>query len=51
MILIKFLINVSSKWFKDYLSCASIYNGFLPKTKTNLIEMIVYGSMTGTLNE
>ena len=47
----KFLMNVSSKGSKDYLSCASIYNGTSPKRKTNLIEMIVYRCMAGTLNK
>ena len=46
----KFLMNVSSKGSKDYLSCASIYNGTSPKRKTNLIEMMVYRCMAGTLN-
>ena len=31
--LINFLMNVSSKGLKDYLSCASIYNGTWPKRK------------------
>ena len=44
-------MNVSSKGLKDYLSCVSIYNGASPKEKTDLIEMIVYGCMTGTLNK
>ena len=49
--LIKFLMNVSTKGLKDYLECASIYKGTSPKKKTDLIEMIVYGCMTGTLNK
>ena len=44
-------MNVSSKGLKDYLSCVSTYNGGSPKKKTDLIEMIVYGCMTGTLNK
>ena len=44
-------MNVSSKRLKDYLECAPIYNGTSPKKKTDLIEMIVYGCMTGTLNK
>ena len=28
--LIKFLMNVSTKGFKDYLECASIYQGTSP---------------------
>ena len=36
---------------KDYLQCASIYKRISPKKKTDLIEMIVYGFMSGTLNK
>ena len=46
-----FLMNVSKKGLKDYLECASIYKGTSPKKKTDLIEMIVYGCMSGTLNK
>ena len=49
--LINFLMNVSTKALKDYLECASIYKGTSPKKKTDLIEMIVYGCMSGTLNK
>ena len=49
--LINFLMNVSTKGLRDYLQCASIYNGTSPKKKTDLIEMIVYGCMSGTLNK
>ena len=49
--LINFLMNISSKGLKDHLECAPIYNGTSPKKKTDLIEMIVYGCMTGTLNK
>ena len=48
--LIHFWMNVSTKGLKDYLECASIYKGASPKKKTDLIEMIVYGCMTGTIN-
>ena len=44
-------MNFSSKGLKDYLIYASIYNGTSPKKKNNLIEMIVYGRMTETLNK
>ena len=44
-------MNVSTKELKDYLECGSIYKGASPKKKTDLIEMIVYGCMTGTLNK
>ena len=49
--LIKFLMNVSTKGLKDYLECASIYKGTSLKIKTELIEMVVYECMTGTLNK
>ena len=44
-------MNVSTKGLKDYLECACIYKGTSPKKKTDLIEMIVYGCMIGTLNK
>ena len=44
-------MNVSTKELKDYLECAPIYKGASPKKNTDLIEMIVYGCMTGTLNK
>ena len=49
--LINFLMNMSTKALKDYLECASIYKGTSPKKKTDLIEMVAYGCMTGTLNK
>ena len=49
--LINVLMNVSTKGLKDYLECVSIYRGTWPIKKTDLIEMIVYGCMTGTLNK
>ena len=44
-------MNVSAKGLKDYLECASIYKGTSPKKKTDLIEMIVYGWLSRTLNK
>ena len=44
-------MNVSSKGLKDYLECSSIYKGTSSKKKTDLIEMIVYECLTGTLNK
>ena len=44
-------MNVSTKGLKDYFKCASIYKGTSPKKKTDLIEMMVYRCMTGTLNK
>ena len=49
--LINFLMNMSTKGLKDYLECVSIYRGTSPKKKIDLIEMIVYECMTGTLNK
>ena len=46
--LINLLMNVSTKGLKDYMKCASIYKGTSTKKKTNFIEMIVYGCITGT---
>ena len=44
-------MDVSTKGLKGYLECTSIYKGTSLKKKTDLIEMIVYGCMTGTLNK
>ena len=44
-------MNVSTKGLKDCLECASIYKGTSAKKKTDLIEMIVYGYMSETLNK
>ena len=46
-----FFMNVSAKGLEDYLEFTSIYKGASPKKKTDLIEMIVYGCMSGTLNK
>ena len=40
--LINFLMSVSAQALRDYLECANICKGDLPKKKTDLIEMIVY---------
>ena len=44
-------MNMSTKKLKYYLECAFIYRGTSSKKKTDLIEMIVCGCMTGTLNK
>ena len=49
--LINFLMNVSTKRLNDYLKCPSIYKGTSLKKKTDLIETIVYGYITRTLNK
>ena len=46
----KFLMHASTKGLKD-LKCPSIYNGSSTKKKTDLIEMIIYRCMTGTLDK
>ena len=47
---INFLMNTSITALK-HLWCASVYNGTSSKKKIDLIEMIVYGKMTGTLEK
>ena len=49
--LINILINISTQALKDYLKCSNIYKGNASKKKTNLVEMIVYGSITDVLNK
>ena len=49
--LIIFFMNVSAKGLEYYLEFTSIYKGATPKKKTDLIEMIVYGCMSGTLHK
>ena len=49
--LINFLMNMSTKGLKYYLECVSTHRGTSTKKKIDLIEMIVYGCMTGTLNK
>ena len=48
--LINFLNEVSSKSLRDYLRLANIYDGNSHKKKSDLIEMITYGSINGKLN-
>ena len=38
--LINFLMNVSTKRLKDYLECASIYKGTLPKKNLILLKWL-----------
>ena len=49
--LINFLINMPAQSLKNYLECAKIYKGTLPKKKTDLVEMIIYGCITDKLNK
>ena len=49
--LVNFIVNISTQALRDYLKSANIYKGDASKKKTNLIEMIVYGCITNTLNK
>ena len=49
--LINFLMNVSAQALRDYLECANIQKGTSAKKKSDLIEMIIYGSITEKLNK
>ena len=47
--LINILMNISTQALKDNLKCTNIYKMNSSKKKTDLIEMIVYGCITGGL--
>ena len=49
--LVYILINISTPALRDYLNLANIYRGNSSKKKTNLVEMIVYGCITNTLDK
>ena len=49
--LINLSMNISAKKLRDYLECANIYKGTSPKKKSDLIKMIIYGSITEKLNK
>ena len=49
--LINILMNISTPALRDYLKLANIYRGNSSKKKTNLLEMIVYGPITNTLDK
>ena len=44
-------MNVSVQALRDYLECANIQKGTSAKKKSDLIEMIIYGSITEKLNK
>ena len=48
--LINFLINVSFN-HEEIIQNSQIYNGNLPKKKSDLTEMVVYGCITKKLNK
>ena len=49
--LINISMNISTPALRDYLKLANIYRGNSSKKKTNLLEMIVYGPITNTLDK
>ena len=49
--LINILMNISTHTLRDYLKLANIYRGNSSKEKINLVEMIVYGRITNTLDK
>ena len=48
--LINSLMNVSGEALENYLDMANIYSGKSTKKKTQLVEMIIYGCITNTIN-
>ena len=48
--LINVLMNITSQALENYLDMDNIYSGKSSKKKTQLIEMIVYGWITNTIN-
>ena len=49
--LINILMNISTPALRDYLKLANIYRGNSSKKKTSLVEIIVYGCVTNTLDK
>ena len=49
--LTNFLMNVSNSALRKYLKLANIYKGESTKKKTELIEMIIYGCITNSINK
>ena len=46
-----FLMNESTSALRKYLKLANIYKGESTKKKTELIEMIIYGCITNSINK
>ena len=44
-------MSASAKALRDYLECTNICKGTSPKTKTDPIEMIIYGCITEKLDK
>ena len=49
--LANFLMNVLTSALRKYLKLANIYKGESTKKKTELIEMIIYGCITNSINK
>ena len=49
--IISFLNTIQSNSLKQYLLYANIYSGVGPKTKNQLIEMIIYGCMCNKIKD
>ena len=49
--LINALINMSSEALEKYLDMANVYSGKSTKKKTQLVEMVIYGCITNTINK
>ena len=49
--LTNFLMNVSNSALRKYLKLANIYKGESTEKKTELIEMIIYGCITNSINK
>ena len=46
-----FLVNVLTSALRKYLKLANIYKGESTRKKTELIEMIIYGCITNSINK
>ena len=49
--LTNFLMNVSTSALREYLRSANIYKGESTKKKIELIEMIIYGCISNSINK
>ena len=48
--LINTLMNISGEALQNCLDMANIYSGKSTKKKTQLVEMVIYGCITNTIN-
>ena len=49
--LINALINMSREALEKYLDMANVYSGKSTKKETQLVEMVIYGCITNTINK